>query len=181
MSDLNKVSLIDTSEEEQASLVQAIPASKAPAQKEHDNLLDSNDDDAQPHTNASATIASEIDQQQDEAVIMATTAKEEDWEGDKKEHPLASLSLEEYENNDPWAAQPEDNALLQADVDEEDQDNAEATLVQQPVATTTVFDADNRHEPVIEEQLDEDTSATKVNSSYSLINLKLCLSTCFIT
>lgn len=180
MSDLNKVSLIDTSEEEQASLVQAIPAPKAPAQKEHDtNLLDDVVEDVQPHTTTSTTIEPEIKQHQDEAITMATTtttAKEEDWEDDKKEHPLASLSLEEYENNDPWAAQPEDNALLQADVDE---DNAEAALVQQPVATTTVFDADNRQEPVAEEQLDEDTSATKVNSLYSLTNLKLCLSTCF--
>ncbi|KAL9539032.1 hypothetical protein MBANPS3_010512 [Mucor bainieri] len=161
MSDLNKVSLIDTSEEEQASLVQAIPASKASAQKEHDNLLDDVVEDVQPHTTTSTTIAPETKPQQDEAIIMATTTKEEDWENDKKEHPLASLSLEEYENNDPWATQPEDNALLQADVDEEDEDSAEAALVQQPIATTTVFDADNRQEPVIEEQLDEDTSATK--------------------
>jgi len=80
--------------------------------------------------------------------------------------------LEEYENNDPWAAQPEDNALLQTNVDEEEEEEeeeeddktAEATLVQQPIATTSVFDVGNQQEPVVEEQLDEDTSATKVNS-----------------
>jgi hypothetical protein len=164
MSDLNKVSLIDTSEEEQASLVQN-NSSEINIKQEHDSLLE---DNVEQHA-----VAPEKKQQTDEAIIT-TTAEEEDWENDKKEHPLASLSLEEYENNDPWAAQPEDNALLQAEegVEEEEEalKEAETVLIQQPIATATVFDVDNQQEPIVEEELDEDTSAIKVIFSYILFD-----------
>ena len=163
MSDLNKVSLIDTNEEEQASLVQN-NSSEINTKQEHDSLLE---DNVQQHA-----VAPEKKQQTDEAIIT-TTAEEEDWENDKKEHPLASLSLEEYENNDPWAAQPEDNALLQAEEGVEEEEalkEAETVLIQQPIATATVFDVDNQQEPIVEEELDEDTSAIKVIFSYILFD-----------
>lgn len=140
--------LFDTNEEEQVSLVHN--SSTSEDEQQTSNLVDT-----------SRAV--------DKEPVAIVTA-EEDWEQvdvkpEEKEHPLASLSLENYEQNDPWAAQS--NVLLETVEEKQDEDDVEDLIVQQTsVATTNVIDVDNQQTQSNDKEiLDDDTSAIKVNEN----------------
>jgi spore cortex formation protein SpoVR/YcgB (stage V sporulation) len=144
-----KLSLIDTTEEEQESLVHSTSDNTQDAPSS--TLMDSTH--AITDNNTAATM---------------TPTSEEAWEDNsskKDEHPLASLSLEEYETTDPWATQPESNALLKEEEEEE-----EPKVIQPVVATTTavVDQPEETQQPEQPEVLDTDTSAIKVTLAHKL-------------
>lgn len=133
-------SLLDTNEEEQVSLVHN--SSTSEEEQATSTLIDTS-----------------------RAINDETT--EEDWEhvdtkeDQEKEHPLATLSLED----DPWANKQDERE----EEEEEEDDEVEDLIVQQnSVATTPVIDVDNQQpQSNAKEILDEDTSAVKVKPTYT--------------
>lgn len=149
-----KLSLIDMSEEEQESLVH------------------SSSQDAPSSTLMGSTQP--IPENNNTAATMTPTS-EEDWEdlnAKKDEHPLASLSLEEYETSDPWSTQPENNALL-TNVGQEEVEQEEKEVLQPVVVpTSAVIDQPASFTKETQQKrpevLDTDTSAIKVYRHISI-------------
>lgn len=69
--------------------------------------------------------------------------------------PIAALSLEEYEENDPWATQPENNALLMNE-EGRDSDQQDSDYEQEQLAIKENLPQQQQ------QQQDNDTSAAKV-------------------